>query len=744
MLEQITDTQIARETELAIGRIDSLSVPGCVASEFLPSVLKSESYCLPEKLFEAEPAITAAILRRLSQNGINLSDENFSLSQAMAKLPENIIRETFLKIAAGQNLAEEQNLIQYKNQLTLRAIAVGCCAKNIAEISAARINPNLAYLAGLLHNIGNLALLEVMPKSFAKIDEEAKSQNKSSSEIQQKHLGCDYTILGKHLAQKWQLPEEISLAIWLHNTNTIAIAEKMPEAKIAQIVQLSCLIAEQCSIGQSAYYNLDLSDLQSELAQSLGLSDEQSQQLKRNLATEVAQKSQFIGIDSPQQKIADYSAIQSTAIELSGENRKLSLENHQMQIASSRLNFVTELLLSVNPNASPLEAAKKITKLWQKFYHTGPVCFYLTWPENEQFLQTVIAENQNTIKTVLLKAPTISPAVPKKDSAVLDAQEYVYWLFEQIDIDFDLSRTKLVPVFSNSKPVGAIVFELRYPADSEQLEQTFKPIASIIASIMAAILTSAGQQELAEQLAKIPAQYKEPKQSPKPQSKPTTKIAYDELVEISAGIAHELNNPLSVIQGRSQLLSEAETDKEKIKILKQIQNNTQELSSIVDELMSFASPNPPRPKMTTVKTLIDEAVQLAALKTHTQNQDIQSDVPQECDVFVDSAQIASAIANILANAIESYLPQNGAVKITAAKTENGDDVKITISDSGCGIEEKNLEKITQPFFSSKPSGRKRGMGLAYAKRMILLNNGSLDITSELENSTEVTINLPHE
>ena len=744
MLEQITDTQIARQTEIAIGQIDSLSVPGCVAAEFLPSALKSESFSLPEKILEAEPAIAAAILQLLSQNGINLSDENFSLQQAIAKLPADTVREAFLKIAAGQNSSAEQNLIQYKNQLTLRAIAVGCCAKNIAEISSAKINPNLAYLAGLLHNIGNLALLEVMPKSFAKIDEEAKSQNTSSSEIQQKHLGCDYAIAGKHLAQKWQFPEEITLAIWLHNTNTTAIAKMMPKAAIAQIIQLSCIIAEQCSIGQPADYNLDLSGSQRELAQSLGLSDEQSQQLKQNLAMAVAQKAQSIGIDSPPQKISDYSAIQSTAIELAGENRKLSLENHQMQIASSRLNFITELLLGINPNASPLEAAKKVTKLWQKFYHTGPVCFYLTWPENEQFLQTVIAENQDTIKTVLLKAPTISPAVPKKDSAVLDAQEYVYWLFEQVDIDFDLSRTKLVPVFSNSKPIGAIVFELRYPADATQLEQTFGQVAPIIASVMAAILTGADQQELAEQLAKIPAQRNEPKPQPQPQSKPAVKIAYDELVEISAGIAHELNNPLSVIQGRSQLLSDSETDEEKIKILKQIQNNTQELSSIVDELMSFAAPNQPRPKLTTVKTLIDEAVQLAALKTNTQNPDIQSYVPPEGDVFVDSAQIVSAIANIITNAIESYLPQNGAVKITAAKTENGDNVKITISDSGCGIEEGILEKVTQPFFSSKPSGRKRGMGLAYAKRMILLNNGSLNIASKPENGTRVTVNLPCE
>ena len=74
--------------------------------------------------------------------------------------------------------------------------------------------------------------------------------------------------------------------------------------------------------------------------------------------------------------------------------------------------------------------------------------------------------------------------------------------------------------------------------------------------------------------------------------------------------------------------------------------------------------------------------------------------------------------------------------------ESGDLVKLTINDQGCGMDAVTLQKATQPFFSVRPAGRKRGMGLAYAARFVQLNKGSLDIESELGSGTAVTIYLP--
>ncbi|MCK4795408.1 MAG: PAS domain S-box protein [Desulfobacteraceae bacterium] len=212
---------------------------------------------------------------------------------------------------------------------------------------------------------------------------------------------------------------------------------------------------------------------------------------------------------------------------------------------------------------------------------------------------------------------------------------------------------------------------------------------------------------------------------------------------LTSQIAHELNNPLSVISGQSQLLAETEADPEKKQILKQIQQNTSEISAIIDELMGFAEPQQPRPTQTNIRQMLDEAIQLTSAKINVKNINVQIEVADGVEnVFVDSAQIVSAIANVISNSLESYIDELGPVKITADADKSNDLVKLAISDLGCGMDAETLQKATHPLFSAKPAGRKRGMGLAHAARLIQLNKGTLEIASEPGRETTVTIYLP--
>jgi signal transduction histidine kinase len=248
--------------------------------------------------------------------------------------------------------------------------------------------------------------------------------------------------------------------------------------------------------------------------------------------------------------------------------------------------------------------------------------------------------------------------------------------------------------------------------------------------------TSANQQRFAEQFARLLVKPREA------QPRIAAESPLNALAEMAAGAAHELNNPLSVIFGRAQLLDEAETDPEKKRILKQIQENSGEISAVIKDLMSFANPPEPRPAETNIKQMLDEAVQLTSQKTGVEHINIQIEVAEDVkSVFVDSGQIVSAIANVLSNAIESYTGNLGPIKVTAT-AESGNFVKLQINDLGCGMDAETLQKATQPLFSAKLAGRKRGMGLAHTARLIQLNKGTLEITSEPGKGTTVTIHLP--
>jgi signal transduction histidine kinase len=111
-------------------------------------------------------------------------------------------------------------------------------------------------------------------------------------------------------------------------------------------------------------------------------------------------------------------------------------------------------------------------------------------------------------------------------------------------------------------------------------------------------------------------------------------------------------------------------------------------------------------------------------------------------IFADSAQAASALGNIIANAIESYGGGPPEVRVSAAAQSGRRTIEILISDSGRGMDAETLRKSTAPFFSSRPAGRGRGMGLPIAERLIGLNGGSMRIDSEPGRGTTVAVTLP--
>jgi len=753
MPDKLSNTTTAvQQVELAVCRLDSLSTLPCVGAQLFSRLVQGQfSPSSLADIIDSDPALTAMILSIISRRGLSPPEGRFSLRQAIDKLPAHDIRDAVLSIKVLQpldlDIGANRPRFQLKKGLLLHSLAVACCAKDIAEMASPQMDSQLAYCAGLLHDIGKLALQDTMPKSFARIIEEAESTNESFCPVEQKHLGADHTIIGKHLAQRWQLPNTVALAIWLHHSETVTISQEMPEARIAALVQLADSVARRLSIGQSGSF--DSPRPQEQIAEYLGINVERLEQIRRNLPAAVEKKSEVLGLDLPN-TLADYcSAAHSAAAQWARQDTELSLENRRLQSASSHLDFAADFLLGVNSISRAVDIAENFATRWQRFYQTGMVCLYLVPSLSLQTLEAVVVENLSQSRQVSLEAPTETPPIPKaitNNFAILNAHDHIGWLFDQLDVDFDVSRSKLLPLLSAGRAIGAIAFELNYPGDAELFEEKFKTSTSIAGAVLGMALAQQSQQHFAERFVRLisPAAPSLPSQ-PGDAAITRAEDSLNALAEMAAGAAHELNNPLAVISGRAQLLAEAQSDKETKEILKQIYENAREASGIIEDLMSFAEPPKPRAARTNVKKMLDEAVQLTSRKTNIEDLDVQIEVAGDIgSVVVDSAQIVSAIANIISNAVESYSEQIGQIKISADTDDTGELVKLAIQDQGCGMDAETVKKATQPFFSARPAGRKRGMGLAYAARFIQINKGSLNIESEPGSGTTVTISLPCE
>jgi len=758
MLENGTDTTVVRQVELAISRLDSLPTLPCVAIQYF-SKLSQSRFSSPDlaEIVESDPALAVKIFSLAHQQGIHLSDLKFSLRLALDKLPAHLVRQAILsvRVSAGPEPEAEADraALVPKKELILHSLAVACCAKDVAETLPSRMEPQLAYYAGLLHDIGKSALDQVMPKSFTQIVEQASAMRTSSYVVEQTQLDTNHALLGKRLAQKWHLPEAVTLAIWLHHSDTATIVQHVPDARIAQVVQLADSLARQSGIGQSGSY--DSPEPVEEMAQSLGVTLEQIEQIRNRLPEAVGEKSKALGLNLPNAAARYCQFAHATAARFAQQQDALSTENRQLRTASTHLDFVTDFLLGINSGATAIDVAESFATRWQKFYQTGTVCLYLVPASDSQAMDAVLVESLAQSRQVCLTVPADSEPVPEaiaKEFAVLDAEGHVDWLFEQLEIDFDARRTKLLPLLSDSRAVGIMVFELHWPADAVLFEERFKISAAIAGVVLDMMLNRHKYECFAERFAQLirgPAGPVEargeraagPSEAEATPAEIAAGASLEALAEMAAGMAHELNDPLSVILGRAELVAEGETDQKKKQALQQIQENAREVSAILEDLMSFAEPPPPKPSQTDVKQMLDEALQLASLKTGAEHINTQIQTAKDAkSVFVDSAQVVSAMANVISNSLESYAGEMGPIKISGDAIDNR--VRLQISDLGCGMDTETLRKATHPFFSAKPAGRKRGMGLAYAARLLQQNKATLSMESELGKGTTVTIHLP--
>ena len=213
--------------------------------------------------------------------------------------------------------------------------------------------------------------------------------------------------------------------------------------------------------------------------------------------------------------------------------------------------------------------------------------------------------------------------------------------------------------------------------------------------------------------------------------------------EFVAGVAHELNNPLTSVMGFSELLTQADTDPKHKRYLEMIHKSALRCQKIVQALLSFARRHQPERKSVCVNSLIEAALEILNYQLRTSNIEIRSHLDPKLPLaMVDPHQIQQVFLNIINNArqaIEAHQP-SGWIKIhTAAQ---GPNVRVTIQDSGPGIPEASLSKIFDPFFTTKDVGKGTGLGLSLCYGIIKEHGGTITPRSKPGEGATFIIKLP--
>jgi PAS domain S-box-containing protein len=213
--------------------------------------------------------------------------------------------------------------------------------------------------------------------------------------------------------------------------------------------------------------------------------------------------------------------------------------------------------------------------------------------------------------------------------------------------------------------------------------------------------------------------------------------------QLSSGVAHEINNPLGVILGYTQLMLRSEpNDTGRFKDLKTIEKHVRHCKSIVEDLLNFARRSEPKKEKVDIHKTIEDVLNFIGQNIGSSRIAFQTAFDRRVPpVVVDDKKIRQVLVNLLMNARHAVGTQ-GTVRVTTVWRPSDRQLEIQVADDGYGIEEKHLKHIFDPFFTTKPTGEGTGLGLSVSYGIVKKHGGEIRVQSKPGEGAIFTVVLP--
>jgi len=211
------------------------------------------------------------------------------------------------------------------------------------------------------------------------------------------------------------------------------------------------------------------------------------------------------------------------------------------------------------------------------------------------------------------------------------------------------------------------------------------------------------------------------------------------LNQLSAGIAHEIRNPLFSVRNNLNYLKKCASNGPEIdNVYSEIDTGIQRINTLVSSILDYARPHHTEFKKYSIEKVINHSLKLVRKQFEKVQHKIILNIPADMPlVEVDPHKMEQVFINLSTNSLQA-MTETGEYIISAKHTKK--QIKITISDNGCGIDKNDLSRIFDPFFTRTINGT--GLGLSIVKNIIQQHNGEISVKSSLEHGTTFTIILP--
>ncbi len=706
------------QVELRLQQLDSLPTLGAVAVRVLEVTSNDASQAKEvAALIGSDPALAARVLK-LARCDVRARSSNIpSIDRAVVLLGFDAVRSAVLSVQVFDMLESEADLRPgtadpREDVFDRAAFWRHCIATAEAAQAVARrrdgegppVDPNEAFIAGLLHDVGALALHLVAPDAFGRACRMADTGLVPLDQACRRQLGIDAAAAGKRLAERWGLPARLIDAIWLHGQPAEASSLAEDSAGLVAAVTAGDALARHQHLAPAGQPPLRGERFTSAVR---GVGDEVMQEIAGGLHPATAARAEALGLDEPS---GDHLLLRSIqrANEVLGQ-LNISMQ-HQADAARLRGCLIDEVGTFLDEAARASAPTEMLGCVVRSVRRMGGGEVFVAWrrsPDDGGWTRLTYAS-----------------------SGRLEAAEEVSGAgWSDVESDAQLSREALRDastaacreawvVHRTDRECVVLAHDATFGPETDAEGHSFlgRAYRTAMASSEARALASRRSERLAAATRALAAQ----------QEEVARHRALATLGEVAAGAAHEMNNPLTVICGRSQVLA-ARLEGDDRETASQIAEQASQLSDMITQLRRVAEPASPNLSSTAVAPIVrDAAARVPGMPSFT----LES-APDARPIPADPEQLAVTIEALLRNAAES--PGCTSIRVTI------DRWKIVVTDDGSGLSEHEMQHAFDPFFSSKPAGRQPGLGLAVARRYVDGMGGRIELENGPDGGASATI-----
>lgn len=623
----------------------------------------------------------------------------------------------------------------------LRSHSLACAVA--ARLLAEQIDPALggqAFACGLVHDCGKALLFRLHPERYILSTQSPDITRKDIRALEAINFGLDHTVVGKWMLENWKAPPTTIDAAWLHHHKPAAVRDSLARSAVLGLVALGNILAR--SVMSEALRPED-HDRAKGLADKLGIAEEIVLSVRHGIPEKYCALAELFGLDP--------GIVSFYQTSLARAHQSLARHASERTARRGEPNLSQRFLSIVGCLGPRLASATVQSEIFNLIHscisemlpeYQGGLAFSenagsafegVAWNGQTRCgLRIVEGRPEIPPDTAHLLGDLIENALAEHAAAAHRGQEGRQERFSK------QGYAALLNVDERSRCIFVIGIEEQPFFEHEQVLWCLRQIADLACAHLGRLKTlealAAKSEELSSALSRLE----------KARGRELRAERLSAIGHAAAGTAQEINNPLSIISARTQLLERQENDPQKKRSLRQMLTQVERITDTMQNLMDFARPPQPVFERMSLNSLVEECLSLVgggharpgvSIVLH-----LAEDLP---DVMVDRAQMKRLIVNLLLNAMNAVEDRgNGSITITTRLGLNGARIVLGVRDTGVGIPREMLPRVFDPFFTTDGSRSPLGLGLSICHGIASNHHGSLDVSSREGEWTEFTLALP--